>query len=38
MPSSGAWFNIDSVHEIESKSMPEYFNGKYPSKTPETYK
>ena len=38
IPASSSWFNFDNIHEIEIKSLPEFFCGKYPSKTPETYK
>ena len=38
IPASSSWFNFDTIHEIEIKSLPEYFCGKYPSKTPEVYK
>ena len=29
---------MDSIHEIEKDSLPEFFNGRFPSKTPHTYK
>ena len=38
LPISASWFNIDNIHEIEIKSLPEFFCGKYPSKTPQIYK
>ena len=38
IPESAKWFNMDEIHEIEKKSLPEFFNGKYPSKNPEIYK
>jgi hypothetical protein len=39
MPSATAdWFEIDEIHSIEKDSLPEFFNGRYPSKTPEVYK
>ena len=38
IPESSKWFNMDEIHEIEKKSLPEFFNGKYPSKNPEIYK
>ena len=35
VPSAAAdWFNLEEIHKIERDSLPEYFNGKYPSKTP----
>lgn len=38
LPISSSWFNFDNIHEIEIKSLPEFFCGKYPSKTPQVYK
>ena len=38
IPEVAKWFNLDDIHDIERASMPEFFNGKYPSKTPEIYK
>ena len=38
IPEVAKWFNIDEIHEIEKVSLPEFFNGKFPSKTPEIYK
>ena len=38
LPISANWFNMDNIHEIEIKSLPEFFVGKYPSKTPKIYK
>ena len=38
IPESANWFNMDEIHEIEKKALPEFFNGKYPSKNPEIYK
>ena len=38
IPESAKWFNMDEIHEIEKKALPEFFNGKYPSKNPEIYK
>lgn len=36
------WFNPDTfeneIQEIEETSLPEFFNGRYPSKTPQVYK
>ena len=29
-----AWFNLEDVHQIEIDSLPEFFSGRYPSKTP----
>ena len=38
IPETANWFNLEEIHEIERISLPEFFNGKYPSKTPEIYK
>lgn len=38
IPSCSQWFSIDDIHEIEMNSLPEFFCGKYPSKTPQNYK
>jgi hypothetical protein len=27
------WFSIDEVKQLEKEALPEFFNGKYPSKT-----
>ena len=36
IPSYSSWFDYQSVHAIEKRSLPEFFNGKNKSKTPET--
>jgi hypothetical protein len=38
IPSCSQWFSLDSIHDIEVKALPEFFCGKYPSKSPEIYK
>ena len=38
LPISSSWFNMDNIHEIEIKSLPEFFVGKFPTKTPQIYK
>lgn len=38
IPSFSRWFNRDEIHEIERKSLPEFFNGKNRTKTPEVYR
>jgi hypothetical protein len=38
IPSCSQWFRFDDIHEIEMNSLPEFFCGKYPSKTPQNYK
>ena len=35
VPSYSAWFDYNSVHAIERRAVPEFFNGKNKSKTPE---
>ncbi|XP_072926055.1 SWI/SNF complex subunit SMARCC1 isoform X1 [Hemitrygon akajei] len=37
IPSYSAWFDYNSIHEIERRALPEFFNGKNKSKTPEIY-
>lgn len=37
VPSYSAWFDYNSIHAIERRSLPEFFNGRNKSKTPETY-
>lgn len=37
MPSYTSWFNNNSIHSIEKRSLPEFFNGKNKSKSPEIY-
>jgi hypothetical protein len=38
IPSYAAWFNFHKIHEIEEKALPEFFNNKNRSKTPQVYK
>ncbi|KAI8810063.1 hypothetical protein BJ742DRAFT_676198 [Cladochytrium replicatum] len=38
IPSYAAWFSFSRIHEIERKGMPEFFNSKNRSKTPQVYK
>ncbi|XP_075223805.1 SWI/SNF- related protein mor isoform X3 [Lycorma delicatula] len=37
IPSYSAWFDYNSIHTIEKRALPEFFNGKNKSKTPEIY-
>mmetsp|Transcript_6057 Transcript_6057/g.5465 ORF Transcript_6057/g.5465 Transcript_6057/m.5465 type:complete len:194 (+) Transcript_6057:155-736(+) len=38
VPSEAAdWFSFEEVHSLEMSSLPEFFSGKYPSKTPQIY-
>lgn len=38
IPSCAQWFNFDCIHDIETRSLPEFFCGVFPLKTPEIYK
>lgn len=38
IPSYSAWFNYNSIHPIERRALPEFFNSKNKSKSPEVYK
>ena len=38
LPSCTSWFDLDMIHEIEYKSLPEFFCQKFPSKTKDVYK
>merc|ERR1711973_240234 len=37
VPSYSAWFDYNAIHAIEKRGLPEFFNGKNRSKTPEIY-
>ncbi|KAL1493167.1 hypothetical protein ABEB36_011276 [Hypothenemus hampei] len=37
LPSYSAWFDYNSIHEIEKRALPEFFNSRNKSKTPEIY-
>nr|XP_026497403.1 SWI/SNF complex subunit SMARCC2 [Vanessa tameamea] len=37
VPSYSAWFDYNSIHTIEKRALPEFFNNKNKSKTPEIY-
>lgn len=37
MPSYSAWFSLAKIHEVEKRSLPEFFNKRNRSKTPEIY-
>lgn len=37
IPSYSAWFDYNSIHEVEKRGLPEFFNGRNKSKTPEIY-
>ncbi|KAG0205966.1 hypothetical protein BGX28_002516 [Mortierella sp. GBA30] len=38
IPSYAAWFSLSKIHDIEQRSLPEFFNMKNRSKTPTVYK
>ncbi|CEH14153.1 Chromatin remodeling factor subunit and related transcription factors [Ceraceosorus bombacis] len=38
IPSYSTWFSFGSIHSIEKRSLPEFFNGRNRSKTPSIYK
>ncbi|CAN4123127.1 unnamed protein product [Withania somnifera] len=38
IPTYSRWFSWNSIHECEVRFLPEFFNGRSPSKNPKTYK
>src|ERR1700761_1593573 len=38
IPSYSAWFDMSTIHAIEKRSIPEFFNSRNRSKTPSIYK
>jgi hypothetical protein len=38
IPAYSTWFSLDSIHDTEKTSLPEFFSGKNKSKTPNVYK
>ncbi|NP_001362572.1 SWI/SNF complex subunit SWI3B [Solanum lycopersicum] len=38
IPSYSRWFSWNSIHECEVRFLPEFFDGRSPSKNPKTYK
>jgi hypothetical protein len=38
LPSYSSWFDMHTIHELERKSLPEFFNNRNRSKTPAVYK
>ena len=38
LPSYSTWFDMHAIHNIEKKSLPEFFNARNRSKTPAVYK
>merc|ERR1711997_423749 len=37
VPSYSSWFDYNAIHSIEKRALPEFFNGKNRSRTPEVY-
>ncbi|RAL48562.1 hypothetical protein DM860_005986 [Cuscuta australis] len=37
VPSHAGWFSWIKIHSLEEKTMPSFFNGKSPDRTPEMY-
>ncbi|VDK48118.1 unnamed protein product, partial [Anisakis simplex] len=37
IPSYSSWFDYNAIHQIEKRGLPEFFNGRNKSKTPEVY-
>ncbi|KAL4079467.1 Smarcc1 protein [Scleroderma citrinum] len=38
IPSYAAWFDMSTVHPVEKRALPEFFNSRNRSKTPPIYK
>ena len=38
LPSYSTWFDMHAIHNLERKSLPEFFNNRNRSKTPAVYK
>lgn len=38
IPSYAAWFDLSTIHSIETRGLPEFFNNKNKSKNPTVYK
>lgn len=37
VPSYASWFDYNCIHAVERRGLPEFFNGRNKSKTPEVY-
>ena len=37
IPHYASWFNMETIHDIERVSLPEFFTGRNKSKTPNIY-
>ncbi|KAK2823882.1 hypothetical protein FQN49_007525 [Arthroderma sp. PD_2] len=38
LPSYTSWFDMNTIHSVERKALPEFFNSRNRSKTPAVYK
>lgn len=38
IPYFAKWFNLNSIHDIEKRALPEFFNGRFPSKNERNYR
>ncbi|PGG96103.1 hypothetical protein AJ79_09729 [Helicocarpus griseus UAMH5409] len=38
LPSYTSWFDMNTIHNVEKKALPEFFNSRNRSKTPAIYK
>lgn len=38
IPPFTSWFEIETIHDIEKRGLPEFFSGKFASKTPSVYR
>lgn len=38
LPSYSVWFDMNQIHNLEKKALPEFFNSRNRSKTPAVYK
>ncbi|OWM70553.1 hypothetical protein CDL15_Pgr014226 [Punica granatum] len=38
IPRYSRWFSWDNIHECELRLLPEFFDGKFPSRNPQVYK
>lgn len=38
IPAQSRWFRLDAIHDLEKRSLPEFFSKRSASKTPNVYK
>eukprot|EP00177_Eucheuma_denticulatum_P005898 GFKZ01010741.1.p1 GENE.GFKZ01010741.1~~GFKZ01010741.1.p1 ORF type:complete len:1106 (+),score=198.97 GFKZ01010741.1:192-3509(+) len=38
IPFFAKWFSLDSIHAIERRALPDFFQNRFPSKTEESYR